>query len=217
MRETVAILALLLLAPSGAALAQSDELGVRGKVTGSLGRGQRVRFDVTATHPEGWASIASVGAALELRGAALETLMFEPADSKLSSGTSSVLAGTGDRLDGRFFEVAGTGITITTGGTTMTLRFSARMLAEVPAGARFRFTTVDLQGEEASTSLRAAVPEEEGGGLSLGTVILAVIAALVAGGFFGGQLASSRKPKSSVYSTVARRITDERARAGDRS
>jgi hypothetical protein len=216
MRETVAIIALLLLAPSGAALAQSDEVGVRGSVTGTLTRGERVRFDVTATHPDGFASIATVGASLELRGAALETLEYDPTDSQLSSGDASVLAGTGGVLEGRFFEVTGTGITITTGGNRMTLRFSARVLAEVPSGARFRFTAVDLDGEEASTSLRAAA-EEEGGGLSLGTVILAVIAALVAGGFFGGQLASSRRPKSSVYSTVARKITDERSRAGDRS
>ena len=209
MRGAIAVVAVVaLLAPGGAALAQPTDVAIRGSVTGDLARDREVRFNVTASHPEGWASLATVGASLQLRGAELETLTFEPADDKLTNGTASVLAGTGDRLEGSFFEVSGTGIALTTGGTRMTLRFAARVLADVPAGARFRFTAVDRDDAEVSTSLRAPVPPPEEGGFPLSTLIVAAVAALAAGSLLGSRVTSSRRSRTSVYGSVARRLAE---------
>jgi hypothetical protein len=63
------------------------------------------------------------------------------------------------------------------------------------------------EGDEASTTVPAAVEEDEGG-LSIIYVIGAVIAALVTGGFLGSRVTTRRKSGLSVYSTVARRLDE---------
>jgi hypothetical protein len=62
-------------------------------------------------------------------------------------------------------------------------------------------------GEEASSTVPAAVDDEEGG-LSVAVVIGAVLAALVAGGFMGSRVTTGRRASGSVYATVARRLDE---------
>ena len=217
MRRAPLAIALMLLAPASA-MAQSEELTVRGSVTGLLARGQQVTVRVTATHPEGFQSLSDVTVDLELHGVILEQMEYEAGQQSLRIGGGSVLAGTGNVAAGEFFSVRGLGLRTTTAGNELTLSFRASLVEDVPQGARFRFTATDDDGDEATSALKAAVEEDEGG-LSLTAVILAIIGALVAGGFIGGQFTASRRPRTSVYSTVARKIDRDRVGAAgkDRS
>ena len=200
----------MLFAPTGAALAQtSDALQVHGSVTGALERGSEITIRTTASHPDGWQSLSRLGIELDLHGVVLEDLGYDIGGQTLRAGGGTVLAGTGNTARGQFFRVGGLGLRVTTAGTDLTLSFRAALIEEIPPDARFRFIAEDDDGEEASSALKAAV-EDDGGGLGLTTVILAVIGALLAGGFIGGQLTASRKPKSSVYSSLAGRIERER-------
>ena len=209
MRRVVLPVAAVIVLAGPAAWAQ--ESTVRGDVTGSLTRGQRVTFEVDATHPDGWASITEVGSSLELHGAVLEELRYDVDRSSLTTGRGSVLAGTGDDLTGRFFRITGGDIEVTTGGNELSLTFAGQILEAVPQGARFRFTALDGEGEEISTSLRAAVPADEEDGFPIATVIAAALAALLAGGFFGSRVAEHRR-QPSIYDRVAQRVVDERSR-----
>ncbi len=211
MRRGLLLVGFLVLAPTGA-LAQSEDLSVRGSVIGTLARGQQVTVRVTATHPEGFQSLSEVAIDLELHGVVLEQLEYDAAQQTLRIGGGSVLAGTGNVAAGEFFSVKGLGLRTTTAGNELTLSFRASLVEEVPPGARFRFTASDDDGDEATSALKAAL-EEEDSGLSLVTVILAVLGALVAGGFIGGQFTASRRPRTSVYSTVARKIDRDRVGA----
>ena len=212
MRRGLLTAAFVLLAPIGA-LAQENEMSVRGSVTGTLAQGQVVTVEVTATHPEGFQSLAEVAIELELHGVVLEEMQYDVAQQTLRIGGGSVLAGTGNVASGQFFSVKGLGLRTTTAGNELTLSFNANLIEEVPPEARFRFTAQDDDGDEATTALKAVVEEDEGGGLSLTTVILAVVAALVVGGFFGGQFGAKRRSRGSVYSTVARKIDREKIEA----
>jgi hypothetical protein len=217
MWKALLVAAFLAAAPT-AALAQTDDLSVRGSVTGVLARGQQITVRVKATHPEGFQSLSEVTIDLELHGVVLEQMEYDAGQQTLRIGGGSVLAGTGNVAAGEFFSVKGLGLRTTTAGNELTLSFRPSLVEEVPEGARFRFTATDDGGDEATSALKAAVEEEEGG-LSLTTVILAIIGALVAGGFIGGQFTASRRPRSSVYSTVARKIDRDRVGAAgkDRS
>jgi hypothetical protein len=67
-----------------------------------------------------------------------------------------------------------------------------------------------------ATVTRAVDTGKAGGALSWGTVAVTVGVALLAGAFVGNLFASKRRPppRLSVYSTIQRRIAEERP-AGD--
>jgi hypothetical protein len=199
-----------LLAVPVTAQEQTEDMTVRPSVTGELTRGGRVTFRVTTTHPAGFAAVQSVLIEADLRGATLEEIAYDAADGAISVGEAKAVIGTGDQVTGRFFRVSALDVQATTGGDELTVSIGADVLEAPPQGTRFRFTAEDNLGDEAVRSVQASVPEEEGG-LSPVTVVLAVVAALLAGGFLGSRLTgNNRKAPPSVYGTVARRIQDER-------
>ncbi len=206
----VGMVTVLALAAPLSAQEQPEEMTVRPSVTGELTRGGRVTFRVTTTHPAGFAAVQHVLIEADLRGATLEEIAYDAADGAITVGEAKAVIGTGDQVTGRFFRVSALDVQATTGGDELTVSIGADVLEPLPEGTRFRFTAEDNLGDEAVKSVQASVPEEEGG-LSVVTVILAVIAALVAGGFLGSRFTGHRgKPAPSVYGTVARRIQDER-------
>lgn len=204
------------------ALAQSSELTVAGSVTGTLAPGNAAHFDVTATHPDGWRSLSELTITMDLHGAPLEAITFDLDQGTISAGGGSVLAGTGDETSGRFFEIRALDVSQTTGGDRARVTFSATVLEAVPEGTRFVFEVEDEDGGGVSVTRAATIPEDERGGIPWGTLAVAVLAALVAGGYLGAQAASHRRRRASIYETVARRIEEERrsrdrnARAGQR-
>jgi hypothetical protein len=191
----------------GSPAARAQNLTVEGSVTGTLTRGSTVSFRLTATHPDGWRSLDSATVILSLRGAPLEEIVYEVDQTSISAGPATALAGTGDDITGRFFRVRALDVRTTTGGDSLGLSFKARLLEDIPPGARFEFVVEDDEGAEASVGRVAAVPEEEGG-FPWGTVAGAVLVALLAGGFLGARLSAHRRP-ASVYATVARRLADQ--------
>ncbi len=199
---------MLIAAPAGAQ-EQPRELTVKPSVTGPLTRGGRVTFRVTSNHPAGFAAVQTVTIEADLRGATLEEINYDAAGGAIAVGEAKAVIGTGDEVTGRFFRVSALDVSATTGGDELTVTIGADVLEALPQGTRFRFTAEDNLGEEAVRSVQASVPEEDGG-LSPVTVILAVVAALVAGGFLGSRFTGRRKPAPSIYGTVTRRIQDER-------
>lgn len=200
---------ILLIAGPAGAQEQPKELTVKPSVTGPLTRGGRVTFRVTSTHPAGFAAVQTVTIEADLRGATLEEIAYDADGGAIAVGEAKAVIGTGDQVTGRFFRVSALDVSATTGGDELTVTIGADVLEALPQGTRFRFTAEDNLGEEAVRSVQASVPEEEGG-LSLVTVILAIVAALVAGGFLGSRLTGSRRSAPSIYGTVSRRIQDER-------
>jgi hypothetical protein len=201
----------------GATLPALAQPTVRGSVTGELSRGRRVRFAVTATHPDGWQSLESIQVVLSLRGVPLEELSYEIDNTTVWAGGASALVGTGDQARGRFFAIDALDVEVTTGGDRLGLRLVASLLDNVPDGARFEFVAEDVTDQEAVVR-RVAVTPEESGGFPWAPVAVAVAAALLAGGFLGSRVATHRRPPSkSIYQDVARRIVEERRQRGEGS
>jgi hypothetical protein len=197
-----------LLAAAGIAWAQVPGLTVRGSVDGELHRGGQARFEVMATHPDGWQALRTVAVVLDLHGAVLEEVVYDVDGTAIEVGGNRAVAGTGNIAEGQFLRVGAFGLVVSTGGNRLRLSFDARVLEEPPVEARFRFVAQDDEGEEVATSIPAAV--EEDGGLSWSVVVLAVLAALLAGGILGSRVATHRRAPTSVYGAVARRLQEER-------
>jgi hypothetical protein len=83
----------------------------------------------------------------------------------------------------------------------------------IPEGARFLLTVVDDFGASAEVTRTLAEPQT--GGITWGTVIAAILVALLAGGFVGNVFASRRRPpqRLSVYGSIQQRIDQEKAAA----
>jgi hypothetical protein len=190
----------------GPAPARAADPTARGSVAGELTKGGRATFHVTGTHPDGWQALRTAAVLLELRGVVLDEIVYEVDTTSIEVSGNRAVAGTGNVATGRFFRVRAFGVEASTGGNRLRLTVPASVLEPPPEGARFRFAVESDEGDEASTTVPAAVQEEEG--LTFVYVIGAVIAALVAGGFLGSQLSSRRRGSRSVYATVARRLDE---------
>lgn len=188
-----------------AGTAAAVELSARGSVEGDLTRGGRATFHVTGVHPDGWQALRSAAVILELRGVVLEEIAYQVDGTSIEVGGKRAVAGTGNVASGRFFRVGAFGVEVSTGGDRLRLTVPATVLEPPPPGARFRFAVEGDEGDEASTTVAAAVARDEGG-LSLLAVAGAVIAALVAGGYVGSRVTARRRGSGSVYATVARRL-----------
>jgi hypothetical protein len=187
-------------APAGAQTAT-------GSVEGQLAKGGRATFHVTGTHPAGWQALRSAAVLLELRGVALEEIVYDVDGTSIEVSGKRAVAGTGNAATGRFFLVEAFGVEASTGGNRLRLTVPTTVLEPPPPGARFRFVVETDDGDEASTTILAAV-ENDKGGLSVVAVVGAVIAALVAGGFVGSRVSAGRRSAGSVYATVARRLDE---------
>jgi hypothetical protein len=203
----VTLVALVLLALPAAA--QEETLTVTGSVQGELTQGQSASFRVTGTHPGGFRALRTLTIALELHGAELDAITFDVDDGSISAGSGDALLGTGDSTNGRFFSVRALDVALSTSGNRIDVSFAARVLEAVPEGTRFVFTAEDDAGEEASISRTATVPGQDEGGFPFATLIIAIVGALVAGGYFGSRLTAHRR-RGSIYETVAKRIEEER-------
>lgn len=214
-RAIVVIVGALWLLGPAPVLAQDPT--VRGSVQGELTKGGQATFHATGTHPDGWQALRTAAVFLELRGVVLEEIVYDVEGTTIEVSGKRAVAGTGNAASGRFFRVEAFGVEASTGGNRLGLSIPATVLEPPPEGARFRFVVDTDEGDEASTTVPAAVEEDEGG-LSVVYIIGAVIAALVAGGFVGSRVTTTRRGSASVYATVARRL-DESERpppAGDR-
>jgi hypothetical protein len=214
-RSTILLGLCGLLLGGGPVRAQAEGPSVRGSVGGDLRRGGQVRFTLRGSHPAGWQTLRTVAVILELHGAVLEEVVYDVDGTSIEVGGSRAVAGTGNVAGGRFFQIGAFGVEVGTGGDRLRLSFAAQVLQAPPPEARFRFMAEDDEGQTATRTVAAAV-EEDGGGLSVGGVVLAVLAALLAGGFFGARLATHRRPRTSVYGTVARRLREGHDAAGHR-
>lgn len=210
-----AIVAAVLAATTMASRAVAQDQGgpaVRGSVAGELTRGADAQVRATVTHPEGWRALDRVLVTVELHGVALDEIAYGVGDGLVSLGGARAVAGTGNALTGRFLRVNAFGITVSTGGNRLELSFPVRVFRDVPGEARIRFVAEDDEGRTDAIGVPAVVPDEEDG-TSATTVILAAVAALLAGGYLGARVATHRR-RPSVYEAVARRIVDERRPRG---
>ena len=100
---------------------------------------------------------------------------------------------------------------MTTGGANLSFEVDTRVIETIPQDARFELSVVDDFG--ASAEVTRTLAEPEGSGITWGTVVALIAAALFAGGFVGNMFASKRRQpaRGSVYDAVQRRLESERA------
>jgi hypothetical protein len=158
--------------------------------------------------PGGWEGLHLVEAALLVGGQEAERVTYDIEDARLVIGDDRIFVGTGAEASGTYLRVNGSLVAVTTGGAELSLRVTADVLRAIPDGARFELSVTGDRGEVASISRSFAEPAAAEGGLSLGTVVTAIVVALLAGGFVGNLVASHRRPPArlSVYGSIQRRI-----------
>jgi hypothetical protein len=184
---------------------------VDGSASGGLGQGERLVLRIDAAEVGGWLGLRRLDLSLLVGGQAVETITYDVEGQKLSMGEQEVFAGTGGRVAGSYLQVGGAQVVVTTGGANLSLAATAAVLRSIPSDARFRFAATDDAGVTSSVT-RALQAQKGEGGLSWGTVIATVCVALLGGAFLGNLFASSRRPppRLSVYSSIQRRMDEER-------
>ena len=188
---------------------------VTGEIRGALTARSTLTLRVDATMPGGWEGLHLVEAAVVSGERELEALRFDIEDDQLTVGDQEIVVGTGAVAIGTYLRVPGSRVVVTTGGANMSFQATAEVLRAIPPDARFVLSVTDDLGASATVTRRLAAPPDEGG-LTWGTVVTLIAAALFAGGFVGNLFASRRRPaaRPSVYTAVQRRIeTDRAARA----
>ena len=202
------------LAPAPALAAVSAKVQASGSVTGDLKAGSVATVDLKIDHSGGWQNIQSVQVALRIRGQPLDQLVFDTSDLSVSiigDGAPASLT-TPEILRGPFFSVNTKGLGLNGRGNRLELTIGIKLLADPPPGARLFYTYsangVPTQGFKALTP-----PVEAKSGFSWGTLGVAILVALFAGGVVGNLFSSRRAPqRPSVYGTIQRRLEEERAR-----
>lgn len=189
--------------------------GVAGQVTGALAAGSRLIIRVDATMPGGWQALHLVEVAIVSGNRELEHLRFDIEDNKLTIGEQrDVIVGTGAVATGTHLRVSGADVVVTTGGANLSFEVDTRVIETIPQDARFELSVVDDFG--ASAEVTRTLAEPEGSGITWGTVVALIAAALFAGGFVGNMFASKRRQpaRGSVYDAVQRRLDSDRAGKG---
>ncbi len=204
-----AIILVLSLGPAAGVAA--DGPMISGTVSGGLSAGARLAIRIDAAQVGGWQGIHRLDAILVVGGREVETLAYDVEDQRVAVGAEEVLAGAGGSVAGSYLRVSGADVVVTTGGANLSLAVSASVLQAIPSDARFRFEATDDAGLTSAVT-RSVGSGKAGGGVSWGTVIVTVAIALLGGAFFGNLFASRRRPppRLSVYSTIQRRMDDER-------
>lgn len=188
-----------------------------GEVTGSLQAGQELTIRVDAVMPGGWDALHLVEAVVVIEDRDAARLAYDIEDTKVAVDGHEIVVGTGAVASGDLLRIRGSWVVVTTGGANLSLTATVEVLRTIPSDARFRLSVIGDRGETASVTRRLAEPGPRG--LTWGTVIAAVVLALLAGGFVGNLYASHRRPppRLSVYGTIQRRLEAERSDAGERS
>ncbi|MGQ0671003.1 MAG: hypothetical protein ACT4PO_15295 [Actinomycetota bacterium] len=210
------VVALTVLTAPLAALAQEAGPSVSGSVSGSLAQGGRLTVRVSAAYPVGWGNLHELAVDLIVGGSVAEHIGFDIEDNLLEIGPQTVPVGTGAIGNGSYLQIRGSDVIVTTGGARLELTLKLLVLKAIPADARFRIQAVDDFDAAATITRRLVSREADEGGFTWGTIVTAVAVALFAGGFVGSVFASRRRPptKLSIYSTVQRRLDEERAAKG---
>jgi hypothetical protein len=184
---------------------------VDGSATGELTQGARLVLRIDAAEVGGWQGLDRLDVSLVVDGGALETIEYDVESQELAIGKEQVFAGTGNLVAGSYIRVSGAQVVVTTGGANLSLTATAAVLRSIPSDSRFRFAATDDAGLTSSVTRTLQAGRGEGG-VSWGTVIATVCVALLAGAFLGNLFASSRRPppRLSVYSSIQRRIDEER-------
>jgi hypothetical protein len=184
---------------------------VDGSASGELTEGARLVLRIDAAEVGGWPGMHRLDLSVLVGGQAVETITYDIERQKLAIGEQEVFAGSGGLVAGSYLRVSGAQVIVTTGGANLSLAAAAEVLRTIPSDARFRFTATDDGGLTSSVTRQLAAGKG-GGGVSWGTVIATVCVALLGGAFLGNLFASSRRPppRLSVYSTIQRRMDEER-------
>lgn len=186
-----------------------------GEVSGSREPGGSLAIRVDAVMPGGWDGLHLVEAALAVGGGEVARLRYDIEETKLSVDGDEVVVGTGDVASGDLLSVRGSQVIVTTGAGNLSFTATADVLRAIPEDARFELSVTGDRGETASVTRSLEEPGSEG--ITWGTVVTAVLLALLAGGFVGNLYASRRRPppRLSVYGSIQRRLDAERSAAGD--
>jgi hypothetical protein len=190
---------------------------IGGRVSGELVRDARIVFRIDVSSPGGYRGLNRILIVLSLHGVELEELVIDLDDGAILAAGGRALFGTANVLTGAFFEVKGLDVVTRTAGEDIGLTVRARLLQDVPEGARFELAVIDDEGASSSVSRRAILPEQAvDEGLSWGTLVAGVAGALLIGGFLGGLVGTRRKPtpRPSIYGEVRRRIDQSRRPSG---
>jgi len=204
----------LSLAPAPAQAAANAKVQASGSVTGDIKAGNVLHVDLKLNHSGGWQNFQQVQVALRIRGRPLDQLVFDPSDLSLSiigDGPAASLTEP-EKLRGPFFSVNTAGVAIQTKGDHLELTIPIKLLVEPPPGARL-FYTYAANGVPTQGFKPLTPPVQAKSGFSWGTLGLAILGALFAGGVVGNLFSSRRAPqRPSVYASVQRRLEEERAR-----
>jgi hypothetical protein len=186
---------------------------VNGQVSGALASGSTLTIRVDGTMPGGWQALHLLEASIMSGNQELERLRFDIEDNKLIVGEQDLIVGTGAVVTSTYLRVSGANVVVTTGGANISFEVESHVVKAIPQDARFVLGVVDDFGESAEVTRSRAVPES--GGITWGTVIAAILVALLAGGFVGNVFASRRRPpqRLSVYGSIQQRIDQEKAAA----
>jgi hypothetical protein len=212
-----ALLALIVTAGSASAQSTSPNATsgptVNGQVSGALASGSTLTIRVDGTMPGGWQALHLLQASIMSGNQELERLRFDIEDNKLIVGEQDLIVGTGAVVTSTYLRVSGANVVVTTGGANISFEVESHVVKAIPQDARFVLGVVDDFGESAEVTRSLAVPES--GGITWGTVIAAILVALLAGGFVGNIFASRRRPpqRLSVYGSIQQRIDQEKAAA----
>jgi hypothetical protein len=192
----------------------ASDPSVNGQVSGALGVGSTLTIRVDGTMPGGWEALHLLEATITSGNRELDRLRFDIEDNKLTVGDQDLIAGTGATATSEYLRVSGANVIVTTGGANISFEVDARVMKTIPEDARFVLGVVDDFGESAEVTRSLAAPES--GGITWGTVVALIAAALFAGGFVGNLFASKRRlpPRASVYDAVQRRLETDRASKG---
>jgi hypothetical protein len=188
---------------------------VNGQVSGALASGSTLTIRVDGTMPGGWQALHLLETSVMSGNQELDRLRFDIEDNKLTVGDQeNLIVGTGATATSEYLRVSGANVVVTTGGANISFEVEARVVKAIPEDARFVLGAVDDFGGSAEITRSLAAPE--GGGITVGTVIALIAAALFAGGFVGNIFASKRRPppRASVYDAVQRRVQTDRTAKG---
>jgi hypothetical protein len=186
-------------------------------VTGQLKLGGTVTVRLEASHAGGWAKIDHVVVALQLRGQPLDQLIVDPSIFQVEivgSATPPLAVGSPGELRGPFFLVKPSAMALTAQANRLNLVIPVSLRADPPPGARLTYEAFGV--DVTSTGVHFLTPPvKQKSGFSWGTLAAAILGALLVGSFAGGLFGSRRRPtlRTSVYTTVQRRIEQERARS----
>jgi hypothetical protein len=182
---------------------------VSSEVSGALSRGSTLVIAVDTTMPGGWRGLRLIEVLVRSGGQDLDRIQFDIEDNKLKVGEHDLVVGTGAVATGEYLRVGGADVVVTTGGANLSFDVDAKVVSTLPESSRFDVRVTTDLGTTAETSTKLSEPD--GGGITLGTVITAVLIALLAGGFLGNIMASRRRPpvRTSIYGSIQRRIDED--------